>query len=70
MMNAHPSWYFSLIPKKRSLVECHDDIRTLEHELQIIDDIGVTNPVLTKDIMILNRKKQGREEESDHESCQ
>jgi hypothetical protein len=69
MMNAHPSWYISLIPKKRSLVECHDDIRTLEHELQIIDDIGVTSPVLTKD-MILNGKNQGREEESDHESCQ
>ena len=43
-------------PKKRSLVECLDDVRRLrEHEQQIMDDVGVSP--MTKD-MILNRIKE------------
>jgi hypothetical protein len=45
-----------IIPKKRSLVECLDDVRRLrEHEQQIMDDVGVSP--MTKD-MILNRIKE------------
>ena len=44
------------IPKKRSLVECLDDVRRLrEHEQQIMDDIGVSPN--TKH-MILNKIKE------------
>ena len=45
-----------IIPKKRSLVECLDDVcRLREHEQQIMDDVGVSP--MTKD-MILNRIKE------------
>ena len=44
------------IPKKRSLVDCLDDVRRLrEHEQQIMDDIGVSPA--TKQL-ILNKIQQ------------
>ena len=44
------------IPKKRSLVECLDDVRRLrEHEQQIMDDIGVSP---TTKQLILNKIQQ------------